>query len=161
MSPCFNYRLTTPPHTGDKPPDLKLWNLIPFFKKSSCTDAGCTGRDETAVCNISQACSIGFRSGDLAGHSIYTDDCGLFEILIGDAGSMCTRIVIHQNEIFTNSTCIWANVNIQDLVYVPESRQRAVVNDVEVRFPLSTYSRPNHESSVNRTGAQSFWIQVT
>ena len=58
---------------------------------------------------------------------------------------MCTRIVIHQNEIFTNSTCIWANVNIQDLVYVPESRQRAVVNDVEVRFPLSTYSRPNHD----------------
>ena len=39
---------------------------------SSCTDAGCTGRDETAVCNISQACSIGFRSGDLAGHSIRT-----------------------------------------------------------------------------------------
>ena len=39
---------------------------------SSCTDAGCTGRDETAVCNISQACSIGFRSGDLAGHSIQT-----------------------------------------------------------------------------------------
>ena len=32
---------------------------------------------------------------------------------------MCTPIVIHQNEIFTNSTCIWANVNIQDLVYVP------------------------------------------
>ena len=58
---------------------------------------------------------------------------------------MCTRIVIHQNEIFTNSTCIWANVNIQDLVYVPESRQRAVVNDVEVRFPLSTYPRPNHD----------------
>ena len=51
MSPCFNYRLTTPPHTADKPPDLILWNLIPFFKKSlsSCTDAGCTGRDETAV----------------------------------------------------------------------------------------------------------------
>ena len=110
---------------------------------------------------------------------------------------MCTRIVIHQNEIFTNSTCICANVNIQDLVYVPESRQRAVVNDVEVRFPLSTYSRPNHDwapakpimfchtnwskmlicilhtlarlsvkstqnldSSVNRTGAQSFWVQV-
>ena len=22
MSPCFNYRLTTPPHTADKPPDL-------------------------------------------------------------------------------------------------------------------------------------------
>ena len=124
------------------------------------------------------------------------DDCGLFEILIGDAGS--TRIVIHQNEIFTNSTCIWANVNIQDLVYVPESRQCAVVNDTEVRFPLSTYSRPNHDwapakpimfchtncsktlichspypstsigkvhtkhdSSVNRTGAQSFWVQVT
>ena len=58
---------------------------------------------------------------------------------------MCTRIVIHQNEIFTKSTCIWANVNIQDLVYLPESRQRAVVNDVEVRFPLSTYSRPNHD----------------
>ena len=34
MSPCFNYRLTTPPHTADKPPDLILWNLIPFFKKS-------------------------------------------------------------------------------------------------------------------------------
>ena len=128
----------------------------------------------------------------------HTDDCGLFEILIGDAGSMCTRIVIHQNEIFTNSICIWANVNIQDLVYVPESRQRAVVNDVEVRFPLSTYSRQtmtepprnrscsatqtgakrsfgilhtlarlsvkstqNLDSSVNRTGAQSFWVQVT
>ena len=70
---------------------------------------------------------------------------GLFEILIGDAGSMCTRIVIHQNEIFTNSTCIWADVNIQDLVYVPESRQRAVVNDVEVRFPLITFSSPNHD----------------
>ena len=75
MSPCFNYRLTTPLHTADKPPDLTLWNLIPFFKKSllsSCTDAGCIGRDETAVCNISQACCIGFRSGDLAGHSIRT-----------------------------------------------------------------------------------------
>ena len=34
MSPCFNYRLTTPPHSADKPPDLILWNLIPFFKKS-------------------------------------------------------------------------------------------------------------------------------
>ena len=34
MSTCFNYRLTTPPHTADKPPDLILWNLIPFFKKS-------------------------------------------------------------------------------------------------------------------------------
>ena len=74
MSPCFNYRLTTPPHTVDKPPDLILWNLIPLRRAclSSCTDAGCTGRDETAVCNMSQACSIGFRSGDLAGHSIWT-----------------------------------------------------------------------------------------
>ena len=76
MSPCFNYRLTTPPHTADKPPDLIWWNLIPFFKKSLSEllyqHAGCTGRDETAVCNISQACSIGFRSGDLAGHSIRT-----------------------------------------------------------------------------------------
>ena len=84
---------------------------------------------------------------DVRGSSwpFHTDNCGLFEISIGDAGSMCTDIVIHQNEIFTISTCIWANVNIQDLVYVPESRQRAVVNDVEVRFPLSTYSRLNHD----------------
>ena len=79
-----------------------------------------------------------------------------------------------------------------------ESRQRAVVNDEEVRFPLSTYSpqtmtepppnrscsatqtgakrsfgilhtlarlsvksTQNLDSSVNRTGAQSFWVQVT
>ena len=105
---------------------------------SSCTDAGCTGRDETAVCNISKVCSIGFRSGDLAGHSIQM-------IVACSRYWSVMRIVIHQNEIFTNSTCIWANVNIQDLVYVPESRQCAVVNDVEVRFPLSTYSRPNHD----------------
>ena len=106
---------------------------------------------------------------------------------------MCTRIVIHQNEIFTNSTCMGKRKHPRS-----ESRQHAVVNDVEVRFPLSTYSRPNHDwappnrscsatqtgakrsfgilhtlarlsvkstqnldSSVNRTGAQSFWVQVT
>ena len=93
---------------------------------------------------------------------------------------MCMRIVIHQNKIFTNSTCIWANVNIQDLVYVPESRQRAVVNDMEVCFPLSTYSRPNHDwapakpimfchTNWSKTliwhspypGAQSIWVLVT
>ena len=75
MSPCFNYRLTTPPHTSDKLPDLISWNLIPFFKKSLSEllyRCWLHGRDETAVCNISQACSIGFRSGDLAGHSIRT-----------------------------------------------------------------------------------------
>ena len=97
------------------------------------------------------------------------DDWGLFEILIGDAGSMCMHIVIHQNEIFTNSTCIWANVNIQDLVYIPESHQRAVVNDMEVRFPLSTYYAqtmteppPNRSCSATQTGAKrSFGILHT
>ena len=43
MSPCFNYRLTTPPHTADKPPDLILWNLIPFFKKSLSSRGGHPG----------------------------------------------------------------------------------------------------------------------
>ena len=56
MSPCFNYRLTMPLQTADKPPDLILWNLIPFFKKSLSELLYRCWRDETAVCNISQAC---------------------------------------------------------------------------------------------------------
>ena len=30
MSPCFNYRLTTPPHTADKPPDPMEFDLVEF-----------------------------------------------------------------------------------------------------------------------------------
>ena len=111
---------------------------------------------------------------------------------------MCTRIVIHQNEIFTNSTCIWANVNIQDLVYVPEKINVPLSMTLRSVFPwalipaqtmtepppnrscsatqtgakrsfgilhtlarLSVKSTQNLDLSVNRTGAQSFWVQVT
>ena len=101
MSPCFNYRLTTPPHTANKPPDLILWNLIPFFKKSlsellyRCWLHGRGG-------GVIKQLSVTYPKHALLdlGPGIHTDDCGLFEILIGDAGSMSTRIVIHQNEIF-------------------------------------------------------------
>ena len=57
---------------------------------------------------------------------------------------MYTGIIIHQNEIRTYSTCIWANMNIQNFIDVPLCRQCVVIDDVQIRFLLSANSRPHH-----------------
>ena len=127
----IDYGLTSPSHATDKSTELMLRKLGPLLNESlselpdSCWLAW---REEMAFGRISHACSMGYKSGDLAGQS---HNCSLLKVPVGDAGPMCTGIIIHQNEIRTYSTCIWANMNIQNFIDVPLCRQC----DVQVRFP--------------------------
>ena len=109
---------------------------------SSRTVAGWTWWEEMAFCSISHACFMGFKSGSR--WPIQSHNCSLLKVPVGDAGPMCMGIIIHQNEIRTYSTCIWANMNIQNFIDLPLCRQCAVIDDVQVRFPLSTNSCPHH-----------------
>ena len=75
---------------------------------------------------------------------IQSHNCSLLKVPVGDAGPMCTGIIIHQNEIRTYSTCIGANMNIQNFIDVPLCRQCAIIDDMQVYFPLSANSCPRH-----------------
>ena len=67
----IDYGLTSPSHATDKSTELMLRKLGPLLNESlsSRTVAGWTWREEMAFCSISHACSMGFKSGDLAGQS--------------------------------------------------------------------------------------------
>ena len=68
----IDYGLTSPSQATDKSTELMLRKLGPLLNESLSelpTVAGWTWREEMAFCSISHACSMGFKSGDLAGQS--------------------------------------------------------------------------------------------
>ena len=71
VSAGINYGLALPPHAADKPADHEMRNLSPISSMSTCL-LNCCWRDEMTFCSISQACSIGFKSGVHAGRSMRT-----------------------------------------------------------------------------------------
>ena len=85
----IDYSLTSPSHATDRSTELMLRKLGPLFNVSSRTVAGWTWREEMAFCSISHACSMGFKSGDLAGQSNRTiADCSRYRLVMR---ALCAR----------------------------------------------------------------------
>ena len=136
----IDYGLTSPSHATDK--SMELRKLGPLLNESLSELPDSCWLDLARRNGFLQHIPCMFYGGSR--WLIQSHNCSLLKVPVGDAGPMCTGIIIHQNEIRIYSTCIWANMNIQNFIDVPLCRQCAVIDDVQVCFPLSANSHPHH-----------------
>jgi hypothetical protein len=114
---------------------------------SSWTVVGWTWREEMPFCSISQACLIEFKSGDLAGQSMW--------IIVASTRyrfvmwALCTRAL--SSIRMKSGPTAPAYVRTWDFIDIPYCRQCTVFNDVLVRFLLSAYSLPHHDWTPAKT----------
>ncbi|GFW05971.1 hypothetical protein TNCV_4477651 [Trichonephila clavipes] len=74
--------------------------------------------EEDSKRQLSSICSIGFKSGDLAGNFIHSKDTVIFKIVLYMYNSVSLGITIHQNELIINNNGIGTDKLIKDLVPV-------------------------------------------
>ncbi|GFW94118.1 hypothetical protein TNCV_808571 [Trichonephila clavipes] len=107
----------------DKLPQQLLDNVVQSMESktrhrvslvSAHNDLGGGFKAATSLPDSPQRCSIGFRSGDRAGHSIRSKP-SLLQMLLNNPSSVRSCIIIHQNEVVTNRSSIWADIWIKDL----------------------------------------------
>ena len=147
MSTSVNYSLTLRLHVADKPPEQLLRKSGPFLQKRCSELWNCCLLDRASR-NRSLKHVTGILDWFLVGGAswpVHSLDGSIFQELVCVVSSVWARIIVHENTIRTDRTCIRSNINIQDLVNITYSRQCAVFNDVKVRFPVHADSGPYHD----------------
>ncbi|GFV45409.1 hypothetical protein TNCV_858471 [Trichonephila clavipes] len=112
---------------------------------SSVTKLG--GWERAAIClpSISHTCSIGFKSGEFAGH----DKRGFFfrfKEIIDQHRSVTWCIIIHEYEVRTDSTLKEANIRLKNFFSVSLSSHRPRVKGMEVCAAIHHDACPYHYS---------------
>ena len=108
-----------------------------------CEVLGYTGLAEIPRLRMSHARSMGFRSSDQAGQSIWTSV--KFQIGVSDVCTVGTGIVVYQNKFLTNRTCWWPRKLSKNLIEILQCRQYSVFNSVQVSFSVDDNAFPNHD----------------
>jgi len=67
-------------------------------------------------------------------------------LLLNNACPMCDSIIVHQQKIGADCAGVRPHVNSQNLITVPLSGQRSVVNDTELSSSTKANASPNHDA---------------
>ncbi|GFX33581.1 uncharacterized protein TNCV_1932481 [Trichonephila clavipes] len=90
------------------------------------------------------------ESGDRAGkfHSFQTV---ILQILLNNPSSVRSCIIIHQNEVVTNSSSIWADIWIKDLIPISKTSYGSSTEHMQVSVATERDPCPNQDSTTSIT----------
>ena len=105
---------------------------------------------EICLPNASQACSVGFISGDIAGQSIRWISSLSRQYVVHQLSSIWTSIIAHKNEVWTNCTSEKSHMWFQYLLSVPLGIHSTTVKVVQICTSTEHYACP-HEYTTTTT----------
>lgn len=154
MSSIHSYHcLTTSPHGADEVADSLLGNFIPFLLKGPSE----LRQGARLVCTATNGppdhvphVFDGIKVRRL-GWPLQSVDPVVVQVPVHNMCSVRSSIVIHENEIRTNSSCVRPDNWVKDLNPVPDRRQSTVPDHMEVCLSMDADSAPNHEGATSVT----------
>ncbi|GFX74924.1 uncharacterized protein TNCV_1844961 [Trichonephila clavipes] len=85
----------------------------------------------------------------------------ILQILLNNPSSVRSCIIIHQNEVVTNSSSIWADIWIKDLIPISKTSYGSSMEHMQISRRPESLSIVNLDSSVNSTEAHCCCVQET
>ena len=75
----------------------------------------------------------------------------ILKIILNKYSSVRLGIIIHQNEIIANSSSIWLNIGIKDLITISRTNQISSIEHMQVSVTTERDSCPNHDPTITET----------
>ncbi|GFU99963.1 uncharacterized protein TNCV_4695261 [Trichonephila clavipes] len=83
----------------------------------------------------------------------------ILQILLNNLSSVRSCIIIHQNEVVTNSSSIWADIWIKDLIPISKTSYGSSMEHMQVSVATERDPCPNQDSTTSITVSfQQCWI---
>ncbi|GFX93321.1 hypothetical protein TNCV_151271 [Trichonephila clavipes] len=75
----------------------------------------------------------------------------ILQILFNNPSSVRSSIIIHQNEVVTNSSSIWADIWIKDLIPISKTSYGFSMEHMQVSVATERDPCPNQDSTTSIT----------
>jgi len=130
----INHSLTVSSHAADEPLERQLFQIIPRMLEG-VLELSQRPRLVRTLCNrpLEHVPTV-FHGMQIRGsiRPLHTEENFSLQVVGNGPGTVWRSVVIHEDEVFTNSTCIGFYVDVKDSIPLPDCGDRALWEERQV-----------------------------